>query len=84
LKKAHEISVKTFAGIEPWIPEITRPEEIVQSLRDFVDRFIIGSMQYCNVPRSFYAKWLPGLISWLDENKVNYYLKRELQECTPA
>ena len=81
LKKAHEIGLKTFASIEPWIPDITDPQSIIEKLRDRVDRFIIGSMQYAGVPRSFYAKQLPSLISWLDDNKVNYFLKKELRSC---
>jgi len=79
LKKAHSMGIKTFASIEPWIPEITRPQSIIEKLKDRVDRFIIGSMQYCDVPRSFYARSLPALISWLKENKINYYLKKELK-----
>jgi len=81
LKKAHSMGIKTFVSIEPWIPDISNPQSIIEKLRDFVDRFIIGSMQYCDVPRSFYAKSLPALISWLKENKINYYLKRELRSC---
>ena len=80
LKIAHEMGIKTFASIEPWIPGVTHPQSIIEKLRDFVDLFIIGSMQYCDVPRSFYAEQLPALISWLDGNKVNHYLKRELRE----
>ncbi len=59
----------------------TKPAAIIEDLEHSVDHFIIGSMQYCDVPRSFYAKPLPALISWLDENKINYYLKRELKSC---
>jgi len=81
LKKAHEIGVKTFASIEPWIPEITHPQSIIEKLKYSVDRFIIGSIQYCDVPKSFYAKSLPALISWLKENKIDYYLKKELKSC---
>jgi len=81
LKKAHEMGIKTFVSIEPWIPEITYPQSIMEKLRAIVDRFIIGSMQYCDVPRSFYAKKLPALISWLKENKIDYYLKKELRSC---
>jgi len=81
LKKARSLGIKTFASIEPWIPEITHPRSIIEKLKDSVDRFIIGSMQYCDVPRSFYAKGLPALISWLDENRINYYLKKELRSC---
>ena len=57
---------------------------IIEKLRDFVDRFIIGSMQYCDVPRSFYAKSPPALISWLKENKIDYYLKKELRSRLPT
>jgi len=84
LKKAHEMGIKTFASTEPWIPDVTHPESIIEKLRDFVDRFIIGSMQYCDVPRSFYARHLPALISWLNENKISYYLKKELRSCLPT
>jgi len=84
LKKAHELGIKTFASMEPWIPDVTYPQMIIEKLRDLVDRFIIGSMQYHHVSRVFYAERLPRLIAWLDENEINYYLKRELQECTPA
>jgi len=81
LKLAHELSIKTFASIEPWIPDISNPQSIIEKLRDTVDRFIIGSMQYCDVRRRFYADRLPSLIAWLDENKISYYLKRELKFC---
>jgi len=84
MKKAHEIGVKTFASIEPWIPDVTYPQLIIEKLRDFVDRFIIGSMQYCDVPRTFYADHLPPLIAWLEKNKIDYYLKKELRSCLPT
>jgi len=83
-KKAHELGIRTFASIEPWIPDITHPQSIIEKLRDFADHFIIGSMQYCDVPRSFYARPLPALISWLNENKISYYLKKELRSCLPV
>jgi len=81
LKKAHSVGIKTFVSIEPWIPEITYPRSIIENLREHVDRFIIGSMQYCDVQRSFYARSLLALILWLKENKIDYYLKKELRSC---
>jgi len=81
LKKAHRLGIETFVSIEPWIPEITDPRLIIEKLRSFVHRFIIGSMQYCDVPRSFYARSLLALILWLKENKIDYYLKKELRSC---
>jgi len=83
LKKAHSMGIETFVSIEPWIPEITHPRSIIEKLKDSVDRFIIGSMQYCDVSRSFYIRQLPDLISWLKENKINHYLKKELKSCLP-
>jgi len=84
LKKAHEKGIRTFVSIEPWIPNVTYPRSIIETLREHVDRFIIGSMQYCDVPRRFYADRLPPLIAWLDENKIKYNLKKELRSCLPA
>jgi len=84
LKKAHEKGIRTFVSIEPWIPNVTHPRSIIENLREYVDRFIIGSIQYCNVPRRFYADRLPSLIAWLDGSKINYYLKKELRSCLPA
>jgi len=84
LQIAHEQGIKTFASIEPWIPDVTDPKSIIQNLREFVDRFIIGSMQYSGVPREFYAKRLPDLISWLNAEGINYYLKKELKACLTA
>jgi len=84
LKKAHDLGIKTFASVEPWIPRVTYPRSIVEKLRAFVDRLIIGSMQYHAVPRAFYPERLLGLVRWLETNKINYYLKKELRSCLPT
>jgi len=76
--------IETFVSIEPWIPEITYPQAIIEKLKDSVDRFIIGSMQYHGVSRRFYAERLPELIAWLDDSKISYYLKKELRSCLPT
>jgi len=83
LKILHDEGLKTFASMEPWIPNITEPAAIVERTKNRVDRFIIGSMRYAGVSRSFYARKLPSLISWLDKNHVDYYLKEELRKCLP-
>jgi len=81
LKMAHDASIRTFVSVEPWIPDLTYPQLIIEKLRDFVDHFIIGSLQYSDVPHRFYADRLPSLIAWLHKNKIDYYLKRELRSC---
>jgi len=81
LKKAHDTGIRTFVSIEPWIPNITYPADIIRHLRENVDRWIIGSMQYMGVPKSYYSRRLPTLLSWLNSEKINYFLKKELRAC---
>jgi len=54
-----------------------------RNLREHVDHWIIGSMQYHGVLRCFYAGHLPELIAWLDDREIKYYLKKELKSCLP-
>ena len=77
LEIAHEFGVKTFVSIEPWIPGVTDPWAIVQRCR-FVDRFIIGALNYHTVPQGFYRKELPKLEKKLEDAGVMYLLKKEL------
>jgi len=83
LKHAHDLGVKTFVSVEPWIPDISEPTKIVEALKDVADRFIFGSMNYMAVSRKYYAEELPNLIRFLEENRVNYYVKKELRSCLP-
>jgi len=81
LKKAHRQGLKTFLSVEPWIPHISDPIEIVKTLKSHVDRFIFGSMQYMGASRGFYAEELPKLLAFLKENSVRYQIKNELKRC---
>ncbi len=80
LEIAHEFGVKTFVSIEPWIPGVTDPWEIVQRCREFVDRFIIGALNHQRVPQGFYRCELPALVQKLEGAGVGYLLKKELLE----
>jgi hypothetical protein len=43
---------------------------------------VVFSCKWCHgVPRTFCAENLPPLAAWLDKNKINYYLKKELKSC---
>lgn len=46
LKQAHDVGLKTFVSMDPTIPGETRPVEIMQALGSWVDRWIIGSLNY--------------------------------------
>jgi DNA repair photolyase len=80
LELAKEFGVRTFVSIEPWIPGVTDPWEIVQRCREFVDRFIIGALNYYSVPPGFYRRKLPALVEKLEGAGVEYLLKKELLE----
>jgi len=80
LEVAHDSGVETFVSIEPWIPGVTDPWEIVQRCRGFVDRFIIGSLNHSSVPEGFYQRELSELVKKLDRAGVSYLLKEELLE----
>jgi len=70
--------IRELIKLSSWIDLVNHSEsELSMMLPDF----IIGSMQYCDVPRRFYADRLPRLIAWLDKKKINYYLKKELKFC---
>jgi len=81
LKEAHKQGLKTFLSVEPWIPHVSDPIEIVKALKPHVDRFIFGSMQYMGVSRKFYAEQLPRLTAYLNVNSIKYQIKNELERC---
>ena len=51
LMQAKKQGLRTFVSIEPWIPNVTDPIEIVKHLKGIADRFIIGKLNYFGVPK---------------------------------
>jgi DNA repair photolyase len=81
LKLAKESNITTFVSIEPWIPQITNPIEIISKTNAYVDYYIIGSLQYSGKEqdkREIYKNFAPRLFNILQETKKGYYLKEEL------
>ena len=70
LKVAHEKGVKTWVSIEPIIPYITYPEDIIEATKDFVDWYVLGSYNYCSRIK------LPKVNRYIPEN--GRFTKREL------
>jgi len=70
LKVAHEKGVKTWVSIEPIIPYITYPEDIIEATKDFVDWYVLGSYNYCSRIK------LPKVNRYIPEN--GKFTKREL------
>ncbi|RLG59857.1 hypothetical protein DRN86_03580 [Candidatus Geothermarchaeota archaeon] len=51
LKFAHEKGVKTWISIEPIIPYVTYPEDIVRETAEYVDWYVLGSLNYWRLLR---------------------------------
>jgi DNA repair photolyase len=78
-KTLHDAGVKTYASIEPWIPNVTHPFEIIQKFDSIFDRWIIGALNYMHEDHRQYLPELKETVMWLEENKKPYYLKKELR-----
>ena len=46
LEHAKKFGVKTWVSVEPIIPYITYPEDIVEATKDFVDWYVLGAYNY--------------------------------------
>jgi len=79
LKKAHELGIKTFVSMEPTIPGVTQPIKIMEALRRCVDRWIIGSLNYCGVDFNFYRKEAPKWAEYIEKEGLTVKWKRELK-----
>uniref|UniRef100_A0A6H1ZSH8 Radical SAM superfamily protein n=1 Tax=viral metagenome TaxID=1070528 RepID=A0A6H1ZSH8_9ZZZZ len=81
LKEAKNLGITTFVSIEPWVPGITNPIEIIAATKEFVDYYIIGSLQYRGneeAKRNEYIESFSKLFNFLISNNIEYYLKDEL------
>jgi hypothetical protein len=59
------------------IPDITYPQSIIEKLEGVVDRFVMGSMQYYGVPRSFYVRYLPDFKVGRKQDQLLYEERTE-------
>jgi DNA repair photolyase len=75
LRKAHLDGIHTWISLEPWIPYITDPIEIINHTHEFVDFYVIGRLNYAkqlgynNISDDFYRKMLPDVISLLKKTR---------------
>ena len=79
LKKIHDLGIKTFVSMEPTIPEETRPIEIMEALSPYVDRWIIGALNYMDVDLSFYRREVPEWAEYVDKKGLKVMWKKELK-----
>jgi len=86
LMRAHNLGINTWVSVEPWIPDVTHPEQILEASKGFVDHYIIGPLRYekrhgyQKVPEGFYDKeWQRIQCKFADPNATwTFQLKRNL------
>jgi len=77
LKLAYENGITTFVSIEPWIPEITNPIEIISATKDFTSYYILGSLQYLGKEeekKKTYQMYASELFAILKKQELLHFL----------
>jgi DNA repair photolyase len=77
LKWAHRHGLKTFVSLEPWILGVD-PLRIIDELEPYVDRWIIGKLNYNGVPADYYRPHIPRLLRRLHATGRPFMVKKEL------
>ena len=86
LETAHSAGIRTWVSIEPWIPEVTDPAEIIKATHEFVDWYVIGRLDYENqlgypkIPKGWYKPELESVIDLLESLDKPYHIKKQLKE----
>lgn len=82
LIRAHvNYALPTFVSMEPIILGVTKPLEILATLKDYVDFWIFGAHNYA--PRKlqhYYQPLRKKLIDYCEEQGLSYLIKKELRE----
>jgi len=85
LQEADAIGLSTWVSIEPWIPNVTYPHQIIEYTRDFVDYYVIGRLNYpkrfgYKIPKNFYREQLPIVLDHIKQMDVKFLIKKELRK----
>lgn len=93
---ARAYGVKTWVSIEPIMPKVTNPLEIVRATEGFVDFYVLGALSYpwiiddgkdlyCGsvgkaILRSHYDEVVPEAIEYMRRRKKSFHIKNNLRE----
>jgi len=86
LDLAHSAGLRTWVSIEPWIPGVTDPLEIIKATHEFVDWYVIGRLDYethlgySKIPKGWYRDKLLAVIDMLEALGKPYHIKKQLKE----
>lgn len=86
LRDAHRLGIYTIASIEPWIPGVSKPLQIVRHIYPYVDEIFIGSLNHHYINGSeaqkravrIYREYLPLVVDFLQRHMKKVVVKREL------
>lgn len=86
LERAYDQGVHTWASIEPWLPGVTDPIEIIKETHRFVDWYVIGRLDYetqlgyPKIPKGWYRPRLERVVDLLESLGKPYHIKKQLKE----
>lgn len=85
LEHAHNLGLHTWASLEPILPNVTYPHQIVEATHDFVDWYALGSLNYSKqlgyvIPEGYYQRELPRAVEALEKHEKPYLIKKELRQ----
>lgn len=84
LQEVKKAGCFTFISIEPWIPGLTLPSEIIEATADYCDWWIVGSLNRMMRPvdPAFYREALPAFLEWVSGQHLHsrVYIKKELRK----
>ena len=92
LHEANAHGIYTIASIEPWIPKVTNPWQLLQSIHPFVKEVFIGSYNWHyrrgSEPEKDaiceYRAILPHVTKFLEDHMIKYTIKKELRNLVTA
>jgi len=93
LRYAKSKGVKTWISIEPIIPNVTYPLDIVEETVDFIDFYVLGALNYAKLLKislsegalkSWYRDYVIPTISTLRGYSKDFFIKKELKRYVPT
>lgn len=79
VKKLKEAGVKTWVSIEPILPE-SSPEKILIELKDDVDWWVLGQLNYYPIDRVWYREKGKLIVDLAKKEQLNIYVKKDFRK----
>lgn len=86
MTQAHQAGIRTWASIEPRLPSVTDPIEVVKATHEFVEWYVVGRLDYetqlgyPKIPKGWYRQKLQRVIDLLESLGKPYHIKKQLKE----